>query len=144
MKLKETSGKYPKNSFLKENYPEPLYISFTRIIKDLDFGLPSSHHSNINDKDKIQKIVKTLMFIREQKPHELIQTPKQQQIGGCEKCEICKWQWREQKVKNHLLKNAQSQVFIIRAGDSRIFGSILNNCFYIHAIEYTLGDVYKH
>lgn len=143
MKLKETQQKrFSRN--IKESAPALLDISFTRIIADPQFGLLPSSSQALNDKIKVQKIVKTLMFIREKKPHELIQTTKQQPIGGCEKCVIDDWQWKNLELKNHLQSAAQSQVFIIRAGDSRIFGSIYNNCFYIHAIEYTLGDAYKH
>ncbi|WP_035144017.1 hypothetical protein [Campylobacter concisus] len=143
MKLKETKQKHALSSTLKESEPKSLDVSFTKIIKDCNFGLLPSSHNHINDKAKVQKIVKTLMLIREKKPHELIQIPKQQQIGGCEKCEISNWQWKERKVKN-FLEQVKSQIFIIRAGDSRIFGSITNNCFYIHAIEYNLQDIYKH
>ncbi|MGP1527632.1 MAG: hypothetical protein ACTTIV_02110 [Campylobacter sp.] len=142
MKLKETTQKRTLSS-IKESVLKPLDVSFTKIIKDCNFGLLPSSHDHINNKTKIQKIVKTIMFIREKKPHELIQTPKEQQIGGCEKCEISKWQWKEHKVKN-FLEQFSSQIFIIRAGESRIFGSITNNCFYIHAIEYNLKDIYKH
>ncbi|WP_169999994.1 hypothetical protein [Campylobacter sp. RM9328] len=144
MKLKETTHKQTPFLNLRESKPEKLDISFTKIIDDLNFGLPASSSNNINDKTKVQKLVKTLMHIREQKPHELIQTPKQQQIGGCEKCDIKKWQFKELKIKNFLEQTAQSQIFIVRAGDSRIFGSINNNCFFIHCIEYTLGDIYNH
>ena len=143
MKLKETKQKHALSSTLKESEPKSLDVSFTKIIKDCNFGLLPSSNNHINDKAKVQKIVKTLMLIREKKPHELIQIPKQQQIGGCEKCEISNWQWKERKVKN-FLEQVKSQIFIIRAGDSRIFGSITNNCFYIHAIEYNLQDIYKH
>lgn len=143
MKLQETKQKHTLPSNLKESEPKPLDLSFTEIIEGCDFGLLPSSHDYINDKAKVQKIVKTLMFIREKKPHELIQAHKQQQIGGCEKCEISKWQWKEYKVKN-FLEQIKRQIFIIRAGDSRIFGSITNNCFYIHAIEYNLQDIYKH
>ncbi len=143
MKLKEAQQKrFSRN--IKESTPALLDISFTRIIADPQFGLLPSSSQALNDKIKVQKIVKTLMFIREKKPHELIQTPKQQQIGGCEKCVIDDWRWENLELKNHLQSAAQSQVFIIRAGDSRIFGSIYNNCFYIHAIEYAPGDAYKH
>lgn len=144
MKLREVKRKHPQTSNLRESEPRPLDISFTKIIKDNNFGLLSSSHEHINDKNKIQKIVKTLMFIREKKPYELIHTPKQQQIGGCEKCEVQKWKWKEVKIKNFLEQTAQSQIFIVRAGDSRIFGSITDNCFFIHCIEYNLQDIYEH
>lgn len=144
MKLRETKQKQTQASSLKESKPRPLDISFTKIINDNNFGLLPSSHDYINDKNKIQKIVKTLMFIREKRPHELIQTQKQQQIGGCEKCEVQNWKWKEVKIKNFLEQTAQSQVFIVRAGDSRIFGSITNNCFFIHCIEYNLQDIYEH
>lgn len=143
MNIKETSQKSAPNSKLKENMFTRLDISFTKIISDSKFGLPPSTDQTINDKIKVQKIVKTLMFIREKNPQELLQTKKTQQIGGCEKCDLDKWQWNEQKVKNYL-KDTQRQIFILRAGDSRIFGSIYNNCFYIYAIEYNLNDIYKH
>ena len=143
MKLKETKQKHTLSSNLKESEPKSLDISFAKIIKGCDFGLLPSSHDHINDKAKVQKIVKALMLIREKKPHELIQIPKQQQIGGCEKCEISSWRWKERKVKN-FLEQVKSQIFIIRAGNSRIFGSITNNCFYIHAIEYNLQDIYEH
>lgn len=128
MKVKETQGKSP-NFFIKETKPKLLDISFAKIIDDYNFGLPKSSSPNINDKDKVQKIIKTLT-------HELIQTQKTQQIGGCEKCVIDKWQWQSKKVKNFLLATTQNQIFII--------GSFNQNCFYIHAIEYNLGDIYKH
>lgn len=80
MKLKETTQKRTLSS-IKESVLKPLDVSFTKIIKDCDFGLLPSSHDHINNKTKIQKIVKTIMFIREKKPHELIQTPKEQQIG---------------------------------------------------------------
>lgn len=144
MKIKETKQKQTQLLNIKENEVKTLDISFTKIIQDDSFGLPSSSSDNINDKNKVQKIVKTLMLIREKKPHELVQTPKKQQLGGCEKCEIEKWQWKKDTIKNHLKTITKSQIFIIRAGESRIFGSIYNNCFYIHAIEYNLGDIYKH
>ncbi|CUU81837.1 Uncharacterised protein [Campylobacter hyointestinalis subsp. hyointestinalis] len=143
MKLKETANKEYHNTNLKESNPKSLDISFKNIIDDCEFGLPTSSSDNINDKSKVQKIVKTLMYIREKKPHELIQTNKTQSIGGCEKCDIDKWQWSNDKIK-HFLAKFTSQVFIIRAGDSRIFGTIDKNCFYIHAIEYKLGDIYQH
>ena len=143
MKLKETANKEYHNTNLKESNPEILDISFTKIIDDCKFGLPTSSSYILNDKLKIQKIVKTLMHIREKKPRELILTEKTQSIGGCEKCDIDKWRWSNDKVK-HFLAKFTSPVFIIRAGDSRIFGTIDNNCFYIHAIEYNLGDIYHH
>ena len=144
MKLQETKQKSARLSNVKESSTALLDVSFTRIISDLKFGLLSSSSQVLNDKVKVQKIIKALMFIREKTPRELIQTPKEQQIGGCEKCQIDNWQWQSLALKNHLQSAAQSQVFIVRAGDSRIFGSIYNNCFYIHAIEYTLGDAYEH
>lgn len=143
MKLKETANKEYHNTNLKESNPKSLDISFKNIIDDCEFGLPTSSSDNINDKSKVQKIVKTLMYIREKKPHELIQTNKTQSIGGCEKCDIDKWQWSNDKIK-HFFTKLTKEVFIIRAGDSRIFGTIVNNCFYIHAIEYKLGDIYQH
>lgn len=142
MKLKETTNKN-YNTNLKENNPKNLDISFTKIIDDYKFGLPTSSSDNISDKSKVQKIVRTLMYIREKKPHELIQQSKTQSIGGCEKCDIDKWRWSNDKIK-HFLAEFTSPLFIIRAGDSRIFGTIDNNCFYIHAIEYNLGDIYHH
>ncbi|MBR2147939.1 MAG: hypothetical protein IJ965_00605 [Campylobacter sp.] len=144
MKLKETANKEYRNTNLKESNPKSLDISFTKIIDDYKFGLPTSSSDNINDKSKVQKIVKTLMYIREKQPHELIQTNKAQSIGGCEKCNIDKWKWSNDTIK-HFFTKQDSQIFIIRAGsDSRIFGTIVNNCFYIHAIEYNLGDIYQH
>lgn len=142
--IKETSDKQLHSSIIKESQPRSLDISFTKIMPDDKFGLLSSSSATLNDKKKIQKIIKTLILIREKKPHELIQAPKQNEIGGCEKCNIDRWQWQDGKVKSFLSKITQNQIFIIRAGDSRIFGSIDNNCFYIHAIEYKLGDAYKH
>ena len=142
MRIKETTNKN-YNTNLKENNPKNLDISFTKIINDYQFGLPTSSSDILNDKLKVPKIVKTLMYIREKKPHELIQTDKTNSIGGCEKCDIDKWQWKNNKVK-HFLAELKSPIFIIRAGDSRIFGTIYDNCFYIHAIEYKLGDIYQH
>ena len=142
MKLKETDNKDFYTNF-KESNPKTLDISFKNIIDDCKFGLPTSSSDNINDKAKVQKIVKTLMYIREKKPHELIHTKKEQSIGGCEKCDIDKWKWSNDNIK-HFFTKQDSQIFIIRAGDSRIFGTIYNNCFYIHAIEYQLGDIYHH
>ena len=143
MKLKETTNKN-YNTNLKENNPKNLDISFTKIIDDYKFGLPTSSSDNISDKSKVQKIVRTLMYIREKKPHELIQQSKTQSIGGCEKCDIDKWRWSNDRVKNFFTERKIKKVFIVRAGDSRIFGTIVNNCFYIHAIEYNLGDIYHH
>lgn len=143
MKLKETANKDCYNTNLKESNPKNLDISFTRIIDDCKFGLPTSSSYILNDTSKVQKIVRTLMYIRENKPHELIQQGKTQSIGGCEKCDIDKWKWSNDKIK-HFLAKFTSPVFIVRAGKSRIFGTIDNNCFYIHAIEYQLGDIYHH
>ena len=142
MKLKETTNKN-YNTNLKENNPKNLDISFTKIIDDYKFGLPSSSYILNLDTSKVQKIVRTLMYIREKKPHELIQQGKTHSIGGCEKCDIDKWRWSNDTIK-HFLAEFTSPLFIIRAGDSRIFGTIVNNCFYIHAIEYNLGDIYHH
>ena len=142
MRIKETTNKN-YNTNLKENNPKNLDISFTKIINDCQFGLPTSSSDILNDKLKVPKIVKTLMYIREKKLHELIQTDKTNSIGGCEKCDIDKWQWKNNKVK-HFLAELKSPIFIVRAGDSRIFGTIYDNCFYIHAIEYKLGDIYQH
>lgn len=144
MKLKETANKEYRNTNLKESNPKSLDISFTKIIDDYKFGLPASSSDNINDKSKVQKIVKTLMYIREKKPHELIQQSKAQSIGGCEKCNIDKWKWSNDTIKNFFIERKIKEAFIVRAGDSRIFGTIVNNCFYIHAIEYKLGDIYHH
>lgn len=143
MRIKETTNKN-YNTNLKENNPKNLDISFTKIIDDCKFGLPTSSSDIFKDNLKIQKIVRTLMYIRENKPYELIQTNKTQSIGGCEKCNIDKWKWSNDKIK-HFFTKQDSQIFIIRAGsNSRIFGTIDNNCFYIHAIEYNLGDIYHH
>lgn len=142
MKLKETANKN-YNTNLKENNPKNLDISFTRIIDDCKFGLPTSSSDIFKENLKVQKIVRTLMYIREKKPHELIHTNKTHSMGGCEKCDIDKWKWSNDKIK-HFLAKFTSPVFIVRAGDSRIFGTIDNNCFYIHAIEYNLGDIYQH
>lgn len=71
MKLKETANKEYRNTNLKESNPKSLDISFTKIIDDYKFGLPTSSSDNINDKSKVQKIVKTLMYIREKNPTSL-------------------------------------------------------------------------
>lgn len=143
MKLTETDNK-DCYANLKESNPETLDISFKNITNNYKFGLPTSSSDILNDKLKVQKIVKTLMYIREKKPHELIQTKKEQSIGGCEKCNIDKWKWSNDTIKNFFTERKIKEAFIVRAGDSRIFGTIDNNCFYIHAIEYKLGDIYQH
>lgn len=143
MRIKETTNKN-YNTNLKESNPKNLDISFTKIIDDCKFGLPTSSSDIFKDNLKIQKIVRTLMYIRENKPYELIQTKKEQSIGGCEKCNIDKWKWSNDTIKNFFTERKIKEAFIVRAGDSRIFGTIDNNCFYIHAIEYKLGDIYHH
>lgn len=141
-KIKEHSNKALK-ARVQEYENKTLDLSFSLMINDKNIGLPHSTHNAINDKNKIQKIVKVLMLVREQTPEKLIRTPKASQIGGCEMCHIDKWNWCNNGAKN-FLKQLGRNIFIIRAGDSRIFGSFYKNLFCVHCIEYNLGDIYKH
>lgn len=80
MRIKETTNKN-YNTNLKENNPKNLDISFTKIIDDYKFGLPTSSSDNINDKSKVQKIVKTLMYIRERKNPTSLSKPKKNNLS---------------------------------------------------------------
>lgn len=141
MKIRESKQVDISQSDLQEYSPRALNLSFTKMVDDAKFGLPSGNDKVLNDKKTVQKIVKTLMVIREKTAEELIQTKKSQQFGGCEKCRIDEWSWKSSSVKNFLSDISQkSCVWVLRAGDSRLFASINKNSLYIHCIEYKLGD----
>lgn len=143
MIIKETPNKTGLSS-IKVTKPSFLKVSFSKIIDDNNFGLPMPSDEKVNNAKKIQKIIKTLLTIRSKTGAELVTTNKSNNIGGCERCDIQKWSWQNQKIKNYLKKISKNTIYIIRAGESRIFGSIEHDVFFVYCIEYKLGDIYKH
>lgn len=143
MTIRETTSKTSLSS-IKDAKPSVLKVSFSKIIDDADFGLPAPSDEKVNNAKKIQKIIKTLLTIRSKTQNELIQTSKSSRVGGCEPCDIEKWSWEKQKIKNYLKNTSKNTVYIVMAGDSRIFGSIEHDIFFVHCIEYNIGDIYKH